>query len=154
MNPVKKEDVLRIYTDGASRGNPGPAACAFVMVRDSEVIHEHSEFLGDATNNTAEYQAIIRALTEAEKWTRWTVEVWSDSELVIKQINKEYRIRKEHLSRYCAEVYSLRLKFDKVTFKHVAREHPFIKQADKLCGKCLELRYGRSPRNDVAPVRR
>jgi len=61
-NTIKKGDILNIYTDGAARGNPGPAACAFLFVHIDEIIHEGCDYIGTATNNTAEYQAIINVL--------------------------------------------------------------------------------------------
>ena len=72
-NPIKRGDILEIYVDGASRGNPGPAAWSFIFVKDNQIIHQNSGYIGNATNNTAEYKAIINALNEAEKYTRWQV---------------------------------------------------------------------------------
>jgi len=142
-NPIKKGEILKIYTDGASRGNRGPAAWAFIFVKNEEIIHQKSEYIGIATNNEAEYMAIINALREAEKYSRWSIEIYSDSELAIRQINKDYRIKKEHLSRLCDEVYSLCRKYDNVKFWNVSREHKIIKKADELCNKCLDEYYGR-----------
>ncbi|MCZ7362369.1 MAG: ribonuclease HI family protein [Candidatus Methanoperedens sp.] len=143
-NPVKKGDILEIYTDGASRGNPGSAACAYIIVKDGDIIKQSSKFIGQATNNTAEYHAIINALKDAEKYTRSELKVFSDSELVIRQINKEYRIKKTHLSQLCSEVYSLVQKFEKVEFFNVGRENKFIKQADKLCNDRLDRQFGKA----------
>ncbi|MHA1156875.1 MAG: ribonuclease HI family protein, partial [Candidatus Heimdallarchaeota archaeon] len=84
-NSVKKGDVLKIYVDGASRGNPGPAASAFLFIHNDSVIHEEYEFIGTATNNTAEYQAIINALKVAEKFSRGHIQVYSDSNLAVQQ---------------------------------------------------------------------
>jgi len=137
INSINRDDVLKIYTDGASRGNRGPSAYAFVFVVDDNIFHQKSDYIGESTNNTAEYEAIIHALEEAEKYTRWRIEVYSDSELVIKQINKEYRIKKRHLSKLCDKVYSLCQKFEDVKFKSVRRNNKFVKEADKLCNKCL-----------------
>ena len=136
-NPIRRHDILEIYTDGASRGNPGPAAWAYIFVRDGEIIYQNSEYIGEATNNTAEYIAIIKAIQEAQKYTRWTIKVYSDSELVIKQINKDYRIKKEHLSELCEKVSSLCHKFEKVEFFNVGRENRYIKICDKMCEECL-----------------
>lgn len=138
INPVKKKDILEIYVDGASRGNPGPAAWSFIFVKDSQTIHQKSDYVGNATNNTAEYNAIINALQEAEKFTRWHVKVYSDSQLAIRQINKEYRIKKAHLSELCNKIYNQRRKFEKVEFLHVTRNNPFIQDCDSLCNSCLD----------------
>ncbi len=137
-NPVKKEDILEIYVDGASRGNPGPAAWAYIFVNDGDIIDQKSEYIGRNTNNTAEYSAIINALKNAEDKSRWTIKVYSDSQLAIRQINKEYKIHKEHISKLYNEVYNLCQKYTKVEFFHVNRNNPFIQQCDTLCNKCLD----------------
>lgn len=143
QNIIGRDDILKIFTDGASRNNGGASACAYIFVKDDQPFYKYSHFLGDATNNIAEYEAIIRALIEAEKYTRWNIEVYSDSELVIKQINKIYRIKKEHLSSRCEKVYALMQKFEKVEFKSVSRSNKFIKQADQLCNDCINNNYGK-----------
>ena len=83
-NPFKKGDILKVYTDGAACGNPGPAACAFLFVHNDEIIHEGGcVFIGTATNNTTEYQAIINALKAAERFHRGHLQVYSDSNLAV-----------------------------------------------------------------------
>lgn len=139
-NPVKREDILEIYVDGASRGNPGPAAYAFIFIKENEIIHQKSAFIGNKTNNTAEYEAIINALKEAEKYSRWQINVFSDSQLVIRQINKVYRIKKSHLSLLCDSVYDRCKKFEKVDFFHVGRDNTYIQKCDLLCNKCLDAK--------------
>lgn len=136
-NPVKRGDVLEVYADGASRGNPGPSAWAYLLVKNGQTIYCEKDYLGDKTNNVAEYAAIIEALKKAESYTRWELHVYSDSILVINQINKEWRIKKKHLSKLCDEVYSLRQKFQEVKFRHTSRGNKFIKKADNLCNDCL-----------------
>lgn len=138
INPIKPDDILEIYVDGASRGNPGPAAWSYIFVKDSQTIYQKSGYIGNATNNTAEYNAIINALHEAEKFTRWHVKVYSDSQLAIRQINKEYRIKKAHLSELCNKIYNQRRKFEKVKFLHIPRNNPFIQDCDSLCNSCLD----------------
>jgi ribonuclease HI len=138
INPIKDGDLLEVYVDGASRGNPGPAAWAFIFVKDNETFHQKSGYLGDATNNTAEYNAIINALKEAEKYTRWQVNVYSDSQLAIRQINRKYRIKKAHLSKLCEKIYKQRSKFELVKFFHVNRSNSFIQVSDSLCNECLD----------------
>lgn len=139
-NPVKKEDLLEIYADGAARGNPGPASWAFIFVSNDQIVHQKSDYIGNKTNNTAEYLAIINALIEAENYTRWEVKVFSDSQLVIRQINKEYRINAPHLSDLCSQVYNLCNKFEKVEFYHLGRNNSFIKKCDTLCNECLNAK--------------
>ncbi|EJG08104.1 ribonuclease H [Methanofollis liminatans DSM 4140] len=134
---------LEIYTDGASRGNPGHAAYAFIFVRDGRAVLERSGYIGIATNNTAEYRAIIAALAEAAKDTDGPVRVYSDSELVIRQITGAYRVNKEHLRDLKDEVLRLAGRFSSVTFASVRRTEPWIGRADELCNRELDSRRGR-----------
>ncbi|MBP9019577.1 MAG: ribonuclease HI family protein [Bacteroidales bacterium] len=141
-NPIKRDDILKIYTDGASRKNPGPSAYAFIFVKEEEKIHSENKFLGIQTNNQAEYTAIIKALKKAVEYTRWKVEVYSDSELVVNQINGVWRIKKDHLKELNKEVHEQKSNFEDVRFIYVPRENPFIKEADKLCNQCLNNNLG------------
>ena len=129
---------LEIYVDGACRINPGPASYAFLFVKNDEIFYQKSEFIGNKTNNIAEYTAIIRALEEAEKYTRWRIKVYSDSQVAIKQINKNWRIKASHLSDLCSEVYKQREKFERVEFYQIGRENPYIQKCDILCNECLD----------------
>ncbi|MDK2975354.1 MAG: ribonuclease [Methanofollis sp.] len=131
---------LAIYTDGASRGNPGHAACAYLFVRDGQAVFERSEYLGIATNNTAEYRAVIAALTEAARQTRGPVRVYSDSELVVRQITGVYRVNKEHLRELRNEVLGLAGRFSSTAFVSVRRTDPWIRRADALCNRELDAR--------------
>ena len=138
---MKKEDIMEIYVDGASRGNPGPAAYAFIFIKKGNgIIHQGYGFIGDQTNNVAEYIAIINALKAALKFTKGDIELYSDSKLVVKQLNKEYNINADHLSRLFDEVYALYPKYRSVKFFHVHRENPNIAKCDSLCNKCLDER--------------
>jgi ribonuclease HI len=124
---------IQIYTDGASRGNPGKSACSFLLVKDNSIIMEKSKYLGQATNNEAEYNAIILALETLEDKD---IEILSDSELVVRQLNGVYKVRKEHLLELYDKVFSL-IKGRKVKFSNVPRENKFIQRADFLVN--LEL---------------
>jgi ribonuclease HI len=137
-NPVKKGDILKIYVDGAARGNPGPAASAFLFVHNGKIIHDECDFVGTATNNTAEYLAIINALKAAEQFTRGQIQVYSDSNLAIQQINKKWKINYAHLSKLYNEVYKLSEKYEKVEFFHVSRDNSYIQRCDKLCNERLD----------------
>ena len=137
-SPIKKEDKLKIYVDGASRGNPGPAASAFLFVHNGKIIQDECVFIGTATNNTAEYQAIINALKAALKFSRGHIQVYSDSNLAVQQINKKWKINYPHLSKMCGEVYKLCEKFENVEFFHVGRDNPYIQKCDKLCNERLD----------------
>lgn len=128
---------LVIYTDGGSRGNPGPAALGAV-VGD----REYGEYLGEMTNNQAEYRAVIFALKKAKqlmgskKAEDAEVEVRMDSELIVKQLNGEYKIKEPELQPLFVEVWNLRLDFKKVDFRHVRREQN--KAADSLVNQALD----------------
>ncbi|MHA1946496.1 MAG: ribonuclease HI family protein [Candidatus Hodarchaeales archaeon] len=132
-----KEEGISIFTDGASRQNPGPAAAAFVILQDDRILHEESHYLGVQTNNYAEYQAIIKGLEKASEYSSDNLIVYSDSELVIKQLNGDYRVNKPHLKSLRNDVYILISKFTNVRFIHVQRNHLWIKHVDKLCNQIL-----------------
>lgn len=136
------EEGLRVYTDGASRGNPGRAACAYVIVQGGRVLCERSIYLGVTTNNVAEYRAVIAALTAAQEYTDGPVTLYSDSELVVRQLTGRYRVNKEHLKDLHAEALRCTARFSSVVFEAVRRTDPWIRRADELCN--LELDRGRS----------
>ncbi|MBM3281391.1 MAG: ribonuclease HI family protein [Candidatus Harrisonbacteria bacterium] len=127
---------LVIYTDGGARGNPGPAAIG-VTIDD----RHYKEYIGETTNNEAEYRAVIFALTEAgkivkEKKDEYGLQFFLDSELVVKQLNREYKVKQAHLKVFWDEIQALRAKFKVVTFTHVRREQN--KVADKLVNEVLD----------------
>jgi ribonuclease HI len=118
-----------------------------VFVRDDTVIDSRSGYLGTATNNVAEYHAIINALAEAGAYyTGGTVTVYSDSELVVRQLTGRYRIRKEHLAALHREVMRRAEAFAGVSFVSVPRENPGIRAADRLCNETLDAHSGGSRR--------
>ncbi len=92
-NPVKKTDILDVYTDGASRNNPGKGSGAFIFVLKDTIICQESQYLGDITNNQAEYKALLMALDRVIEYTRWRVRLYSDSELLVRQMNGDYRVK-------------------------------------------------------------
>jgi ribonuclease HI len=136
---ISPNKVLQIYTDGASRKNPGPSALAFIFVLDGKSIHEYSEFLGVKTNNQAEYMAIIKALSKAKQITNGVLNIYSDSELVVKQLNGDYQVKNELLRKLRNQIFDVTKEFSKISFKHVQRKNKWIKIADKLCNRCLNL---------------
>lgn len=129
---------LEIYSDGAARGNPGPAAAGFVLVKDKDIIKSGSQFLGRLTNNSAEYKALILALQIATNYTTSKIKVFSDSQLMIRQLKNVYKVRKKHLRKYYNQIKELEKKFKSVKFSHVNREHPFIQECDRLCNERLD----------------
>src|SRR5271154_6432896 len=90
-------DLLTIHTDGAARGNPGPAAFAFVIARSGDTVAEEHGLLGNATNNVAEYTALVKALERASRLGARKLVVNSDSELMVKQMRGEYKVKHEGL---------------------------------------------------------
>jgi ribonuclease HI len=135
---------ITIFTDGGSRGNPGPAAVgAQIVAVDGKVLKEVSETIGNATNNYAEYFAVIRALqTAKEMFGKKTKEIQFelklDSELVKKQLNGEYQIKEVGLVPHFIEIHNLRVSsFPHLTFTHVRRE--FNKEADRLVNEALDV---------------
>ncbi|MFX0071559.1 MAG: ribonuclease HI family protein [Candidatus Hermodarchaeota archaeon] len=140
MSKIKKEkeNELEIYVDGACRGNPGPGAWAFILVnQNGQRIHDGTGFIGNTTNNIAEYTAIVNSLRVAKKFTNSKIKVFSDSQLVIKQLNKKFKITKPHLLELYKKVLELRKEFASVEFIQVSRNHPKIEICDALCNKHL-----------------
>jgi len=128
---------LIIYTDGGSRGNPGPSAIG-VILGD----REYSEYIGEATNNVAEYTAVIFALKKAkqifgkDKVGDIEIEIRSDSELLVNQMNGEYKIKEETLKSFFIDIWNLKTEFKKISFTHIGREKN--KRADYLLNKILD----------------
>jgi len=112
-SPIKKGDILKVYVDGASHGGPGPAASAFLFICNGKIIHEECDFIGTATNNTAEYRAIINALKVAEKFSRGHIQVYSDSNLAVQQINKKWKINYPRLSKMSDAAYRVCENYEK-----------------------------------------
>ncbi len=127
--------MIKIYTDGAARGNPGPAASGFVMFKGDKLVKKSARYIGRATNNTAEYQAVINALRVAPKDEK--ILLYSDSKLIINQISGKFKVKKEHLKKLYAEVKVLCSKKE-VWFKWVPRDTPGIVIVDTLINKELD----------------
>ncbi|OIP75183.1 MAG: hypothetical protein AUK06_02245 [Parcubacteria group bacterium CG2_30_36_18] len=133
-----------IYTDGGSRGNPGPSAIGAIFCNEKrEVFKKYSEYLGDNfTNNEAEYQAVISALKKfkalfGKKLAKNTeIELRSDSELLIKQLNGEYKILEPKIQPLFIKIWNLKQDFKKVKFKLISREKN--KEADRLVNESLD----------------
>jgi len=138
---VKK---IIIYTDGGSRGNPGPSAIGAIFCNEKrEVFKKYSEYLGDNfTNNEAEYQAVISALKKfkalfGKKLAKNTeIELRSDSELLIKQLNGEYKILEPKIQPLFIKIWNLKQDFKKVKSKLISREKN--KEADRLVNESLD----------------
>jgi len=127
----------RLSTDGGARGNPGPAAYAYVLeAEDGTVLAAHGEAIGVATNNVAEYRALVEGLRKAVELAVDEVDVVSDSELLVKQMRGEYRVKNEALRQLSLEAAELARRLGKVTYRAVRREHNEL--ADTLVNEALD----------------
>lgn len=134
---------LIIYTDGGARGNPGPAGIGAVLLEgEGKVVKEISEYIGEQTNNFAEYEALIRALQIAkelygEKLREMPIEVRMDSELVVRQLSGLYKVKEPTLKEKFAQVAKIRLEYaPNIVFTHVRREKNA--HADELVNKAID----------------
>lgn len=133
---------LTIYTDGASRGNPGLAACAWLILDGCEVLEAESAGVGENTNNFAEYTALINALKAAKKYCtaeETEIDAYSDSELMVKQLNGQYAVRAPALKEKYAEVKRLAEAYASVSYTHVRRENPYVSSCDWMCNQALDM---------------
>ena len=140
---MKSESKLIIYTDGGSRGNPGPAALGVVIQDTSgKLIKEYGEALGVRTNNEAEYDAVIfalkkvKALFAKDKTKNMQLDVRMDSELVMKQLTGKYKIEEEKLFPLFIKIWNLKMDFGAITFMYVPREKN--KDADRMVNEALD----------------
>jgi len=133
-----------IYTDGGSRGNPGKAGIGVVFCNEmGQEIKKYGEYLGDnLTNNEAEYSAVIFALKKFKALfgkklaENSEVEIRSDSEFLVKQMNGEYKVLDEKIQKLFIEVWNLKLDFESIKFKHIVREKN--KEADRMVNESLD----------------
>jgi len=134
-----QEEKLIIYTEGGARGNPGPAGIGAVLYNEKkEIIAEISEYIGETTNNQAEYRAVIAALEKAKDLEAQELVFYLDSELVVKQLNGQYKVKNEGLVPLFVKIHNLKLNFKKISFSHVRRE--YNKEADALANKAMDRR--------------
>ena len=127
----------RLSTDGGARGNPGPAAYGYVLeAEDGTVLDARGEAIGVATNNVAEYRALVAGLAKAVELAVDELEVVSDSELVVKQMRGEYKVKNAALAGLKAEAESLARRLPKVVYTAVRREHNEL--ADRLVNEALD----------------
>jgi ribonuclease HI len=127
---------LVINTDGGSRNNPGPAGIGVVFSDEQgEVMAKYKEYIGEATNNIAEYSALIKGLEKAKDFEAAEIECRLDSELVVKQLNGEYKVKDQVMRELYNKVQEL-IFFKPVKFVHVRRE--FNKLADKLVNEAVD----------------
>ncbi len=127
---------LEIYIDGASKGNPGLAAIGIVIKQDGQEIRTLAKTIGQATNNTAEYTALIFALKEAQQLKALEVRIYSDSLLVCQQITGHFKVKNEKLRLLWEQVRHLTQSFNKIEAKHIPREEN--RQADRLANEAIK----------------
>jgi ribonuclease HI len=126
-----------LWTDGGARGNPGPAAYAYVLEdEDGNSLATHGEAIGVATNNVAEYSALVAGLEKAVELGVRELEVVSDSELMVKQMRGEYKIKNEALRDLSLQASGLARGLSRVTYTAVRREHNEL--ADRLVNEALD----------------
>jgi ribonuclease HI len=126
-----------LYTDGGARGNPGPAAYGYVLeAHDGTVLAAKGEAIGVATNNVAEYRGLVAGLAKAVELDAGEVEVVSDSELLVKQMRGEYRVKNEALRELSSEASRLARRLGKVDYRHVRRAENEL--ADSLVNEALD----------------
>lgn len=129
-------NTLTIYTDGASRGNPGQASIAAIIYKNQAKIGEYGKYIGLATNNEAEYQAIIMAMQKAKALKANILHFFLDSELAVRHLNHQYKLKDEKIIPLFIKIWNSMLDFTEVTFVHIPREKN--KEADHLANKILD----------------
>jgi ribonuclease HI len=130
---------LIIKTDGGARGNPGPAGIGVIIYdEENNIISQHKKYIGQATNNVAEYRALILALQEALALSPkpLTLEIRMDSQLIVRQMQGKYKIKEPTLQVLAGEVFKLLKNFEVVVFKDIRRE--LNKEADKLVNEAID----------------
>lgn len=128
---------LKIYCDGGARGNPGPSAIGYVIKNEKgEVLFSEGKCIGEATNNQAEYKAVVFAMEKAKELGGTELEFNLDSELVVKQLKGEYKVKNQELALQFLKIHNLQGNFKKVEYRHVYREQN--KEADALVNQALD----------------
>ena|SRR3989338_4055929 len=130
------DKIITTFTDGGARGNPGPAGIGFVLKENGQTIFAKGEYIGKTTNNQAEYRALLRALEEAVKLGATEVNCFLDSELLVKQLNYQYKVRDPDLAVHFARAVQLSKNFKKITFTHIRREKNT--EADALVNAAID----------------
>lgn len=126
-----------VFTDGGARGNPGPAGIGAVIYDEkNNLAAEISEYIGETTNNQAEYKALLAAIIKVRSLGADEVDFYLDSELVVKQLKGEYRVKNKDLAPLFVKIYNESLGFKKITYNHISRDKN--KEADKLANIAMD----------------
>lgn len=129
--------MIKLYSDGGSRGNPGPAAGAYIIKdENNKLLDQGSIYLGKATNNVAEYSALLLGLQKAVNLKIKELQVFADSELLIKQLKGEYKVKDAQLAKLFVKIWNLKINFTKIIFNHINREQN--QEADRLVNITLD----------------
>lgn len=130
-----------LYSDGGARGNPGPAAIGYVLYDEQgKIIAEQGDYIGIATNNQAEYKALLAALEHCKeifKATHVNLVCFLDSELIVRQLNRQYKVKNQGIQELFKKVTQLLAYFTRIEFRHIPREQN--ERADYLVNKVLDL---------------
>jgi ribonuclease HI len=131
--------ILKTFTDGGARGNPGPSAIGIVIKDEhNKVLKKHAEYIGETTNNQAEYKALIKALELVKELKPVEVHCYLDSELVVKQMRQEYRVKDAGLQPLFIKAWNLTISLGKVKFSHIPRAQN--EEADEILNQELDRR--------------
>ncbi len=130
-----------LHTDGGARGNPGLAGVGYVLAIEGREPITHAEYIGEYTNNQAEYIALVHGLARAAAEGVRDIVCYLDSELLVKQLIGAYRVKNAQLKQLFVRVQELRRKFDSITFRHIARNKN--KEADRLVNEAIDEHVGR-----------
>jgi ribonuclease HI len=131
---------LVFHTDGGSRGNPGPSGIGFILEHEGRIVCSGGAYIGEATNNVAEYEALIWGLENAQTLGATRIEMIADSELMVKQITGAYKIKNAALKTLAARAHALLQHFESWTFKHTLRAGNV--DADALVNEALDTQGG------------
>ena len=127
---------VKVYTDGGARGNPGPAAIGVVIKGNDDKVQEYNKYIGEATNNQAEYQALVLGLEKAKALGAKIIDCFLDSELVVKQLDRQYKIKNKGLGPFFLKIWNLSQSFEEINFHYIPREEN--KEADRLVNLALD----------------
>lgn len=128
---------ITIYTDGGARGNPGPAAAGVVIYQEGKKEpKKYSKFLGEMTNNQAEYEAVLYAMSLAQKLKPEEIDFYLDSELLVGQLSREFKIKNMALGKYFVKIWNASQSFKKINYYYIPREKN--KEADRLANKAID----------------
>lgn len=138
--PISKQIIL--YADGGARGNPGPAGIGVVICPVHQPCKKYARYIGKTTNNQAEYRALIFGLEKVKRLKAASVRCYLDSELVVKQLHQEYRVKDPDLKTLYAEVQNLAAHFTLISFAHISRDKN--KAADQLVNRAIDRARNKS----------